>query len=76
VELSNKPIFVNGCSPTDELTHFTAGMERRIGDHSKPATPLLEQHVLWIETLLENQFQAATHARQGLRPAALLLLIL
>jgi hypothetical protein len=66
VELNDKPIFVNGCSPTDELsfTHFTAGMKRRIGEHSKPATPLLESHVRWIEDLVENQFRAATNARQ------------
>jgi hypothetical protein len=58
VELNDKPIFVIGCSPTEELsfTHFTAGMKQRIGEHSKPATPLLESHVSWIEDLVENQF--------------------
>jgi hypothetical protein len=67
VELNDKPPSVNGCSPMDELsfTHFAAVLKCRIGKHTKPTSPLLEQHnVLWIEALIENQFQAATHACQ------------
>jgi hypothetical protein len=46
----NKPIVVDGCSPTDELafTFFADGMKRRLGDHSKPAVPLLDCHVRFL----------------------------
>jgi hypothetical protein len=62
----DQPILVKGCSPTDELaySHFTAGMKRRVGEHTKPATPLLERHIKWIDDLVERQYTAATTSRQ------------
>jgi hypothetical protein len=58
----NKPIVVDGCSPTDELafTFFADGMKRRLGDHSKPAVPLLDCHVRWMDRYFEDLFKAAT----------------
>jgi hypothetical protein len=48
----NRPLLVQGCSPTDEAayTYFTDGFKRPVGNNPKPSAVLLLRHVLWLDT--------------------------
>ena len=60
----NRPILVDRCSPTDELVYtlFSDGMKRRLGEHTDPATALLDQHVRWIDEHFHILFTQSTTA--------------
>jgi hypothetical protein len=57
----DRPVVVEGCSPTDEVayTFFTDGMKRRIGDNPQPSATLLLHHLLWINSYFDQLYRSA-----------------
>jgi hypothetical protein len=55
----SRPVTVPNCIPTDELpfTWFSDGMQRHLGDDSKPSTALLHQHIKFMIDQLEAMFR-------------------
>ena len=48
---SDKPIVVEGCRATDDLSYklMNTGMNRRLGSKPRQAAPLLDKHVRWMD---------------------------
>jgi hypothetical protein len=62
----NRLIVTSDCLPTDEAGYkwMSTGMQNRLGDSVQPSTPLLERHILWIDNMLDNQFNGSANPRQ------------
>jgi hypothetical protein len=55
---SSRAVVTPGCLPTDSLAYvyMSTGMRRRLGDESKPSLALLQRHVRWIDTFLNDAY--------------------
>jgi hypothetical protein len=65
IDSSARAMIAKGCSPTDELSYtlMSTGMSRRLGDESNPSVALLDQHVRFLNDMLEQRFHAAHDPR-------------
>jgi hypothetical protein len=62
----DRPIYVERCSPTDELayTYFTEGLRRRVGDHPNPSTVLQDHHIHWLNLYFQTLYQQGSTQQQ------------
>lgn len=58
----DRPLVVEGCSPTAEaaVTYFSDGLRRRLGDNPKPSVVLLIHHMQWLADYYEQLYRQAT----------------
>ena len=56
-----KRVIHQACRPTDSLgaTMFASGMKARLGDESRPSVALLDRHVRWLDSDLDQRYRAA-----------------
>ncbi|CAJ1968848.1 unnamed protein product [Cylindrotheca closterium] len=63
---ADKKIVYQSCRPTDNLSFqlFAKGMVARLGDHTRPSVALLDRHVRFLDSALDQMFLDAENAFQ------------